>query len=221
MAKQTTGAYLNKLWGVGAAHALYIHDGHWYHPLKRFPGALFDQNGYLLFTTKEDFLKSPYLNIGKQVSIRKPGISAIPGYVRVIDADAKLAPFATPTIDIDIHESTSSAIEGRQRLVAHLQRERNQPLIRRKKRQSVSLNCEVCDFSFGRAYGFHASQYCEVHHILPLAEAEQMVTTRLQDLAILCANCHRVVHLRDPPYSLEEVRSMLGHEEAEEANHVA
>ena len=41
-----TGALLSERWGVGAAHALYIYDGHWYHQLERFPGALFDENGY-------------------------------------------------------------------------------------------------------------------------------------------------------------------------------
>ncbi len=28
-------------------------------------------------------------------------------------------------------------------------------------------------------------------------------------LAIVCANCHRVIHLRDPPYSLEEMKEMV------------
>src|SRR6266581_4614476 len=82
---QTTGAELNERCGVGAAHALYIHDGHWYHPLRRFPGALFDRNGYILFETEEDFRKCPHLSIGKDVSVPKPGISSIPGYIRVTE----------------------------------------------------------------------------------------------------------------------------------------
>ena len=44
---------------------------------------------------------------------------------------------------------------------------------------------------------------------MPLSEVEQTTRTRLDDLAILCANCHRVVHLRNPPYTLDEVRSAL------------
>ena len=202
MSKKTTGATLNKLWGVGAAHALYIHDGHWYHQLKKFPGALFDKNGYVIFTTKKKFLKSTYLNIGTHVHVRRPGISAIPGYVRVIDAP-------TPKTDVDIHEVSASASEGRQRLITHLQHERSQTLIRKKKKHAASLNCEICGFSFVRTYGREAADYCEVHHVVPLAKAEKLVTTRLEDLAILCANCHRVVHLRYPPYTLEKVRCMI------------
>jgi len=41
--QRTTGALLNARWGVGAAHGLYIHDCHWYHQLRRFPGAPYVQ----------------------------------------------------------------------------------------------------------------------------------------------------------------------------------
>src|SRR5260221_430530 len=78
-----------------------------------------------------------------------------------------------------------------------------------KKKHAASLDCEVCGFSFVRAYGSGASDYCEVHHLLPLSDVEHSARTRMEDLAILCANCHRVVHLRNPPYTLDQVRSML------------
>ena len=79
MSRSARGADLNRRWNVGAAHALYIHDGHWYHQLKRFPGALFDRNGYVLFATKDEYQSCPHLNMGKQISVPNPGISAIPG----------------------------------------------------------------------------------------------------------------------------------------------
>ena len=78
---------LNKEWGVGAVQARYSDDGHWYATLARFPAALFDAHGSVRFATKEEYQASP-LHIGKQISIRKPGISAIPGYVSIIDAGA-------------------------------------------------------------------------------------------------------------------------------------
>ena len=81
--------------------------------------------------------------------------------------------------------------------------------MRNKKKQAASLDCEVCGFSFSRAYGSAASDYCEVHHLLPLSDVEDSTQTRIGDLAILCANCHRVVHLHNPPYTLIQVRSML------------
>ncbi len=76
-----TGRQLNKEWGVGARHALFHKDGTWYNNLERFPGALFDPEGYILFKTEEDYIKSPYVSVGKETNIPK-GISSIPGYVR-------------------------------------------------------------------------------------------------------------------------------------------
>ena len=192
---------LNTAWGVGAAQVRYNHDGHWYATLKRFPAALFDAHGYVVFETEKDYRSSPYLRIGRQISVGKPGISAIPSYVRVG------GPEAAPTFDPDIHDFTAS--EGGQNLLLHLERERNHTVVRRKKQQARSLDCEVCGFSFARAYGASASDYCEVHHLVPLSEADQVTQTRMEDLAILCANCHRVVHLRNPPYTLDEVRRMV------------
>ncbi|MEA2602203.1 MAG: 5-methylcytosine-specific restriction enzyme [Acidobacteriota bacterium] len=192
---------LNEAWDVGAAQVRYGDDGHWYATLDRFPAALFDAHGYVLFETEEEYRSSPHLRIGKQISVPKPGISAIPGYVRAADSDA------TPLLDVDIH--TPAATEGRRRLVLHLQRERNQTVVRNKKKQAASLDCEVCGFSFTLAYGLAASNYCEVHHLLPLSEVKDSTRTRMEDLAILCANCHRVIHLHNPPYTLEQVRSML------------
>ena len=192
---------LNEAWGVGAAQVRYSDDGHWYAMVAQFPAALFDAHGYVLFATEEEFRTSPHISAGKQISVPKPGISAIPGYVRVADSDS------APNLDVDIHNVAAN--EGRRRLVLHLQRERNRTVVRNKKKQAASFDCEVCGFSFGRAYGNAASDYCEVHHLLPLSEVEQTTRTRMEDLAILCANCHRVVHLRNPPYTLNQVRSIL------------
>ena len=192
---------LNEAWGIGADQVRYSDDGHWYAALVRFPAALIDAHGYVLFATEEEYRNSPHLSIGKQISVPKPGISAIPGYVLIAESDA------SPTLDVDIH--TVAATEGRRRLVLHLQRERNQTVVLNKKKQAASLDCEVCGFSFGRAYGSAAGDYCEVHHLLPLSKVEHTTRTRLEDVAILCANCHRVVHLQNPPYTLNQVRSTL------------
>lgn len=193
---------LNEAWGLGAAQARYSDDGHWYATLERFPAVLFDANGYVLFHTKADYEASPHIRLGKQISVPNPGISAIPGYVRFNDSVAPLQ------LDVDIH--AVAADEGQRRLVLHLRRERNQSIVRGKKAQATSLDCEVCGLSFKAIYGESAADYCEVHHLLPLSEVEDTTSTHLADLAILCANCHRVVHLRNPPYTLGEVRTMLG-----------
>lgn len=75
---------LNTAWGVGAAQARYSADGHWYALVERFPAALFDANGYVRYQTEREYRSSPELRIGKQISVPRPGISALPAYVRVM-----------------------------------------------------------------------------------------------------------------------------------------
>ena len=115
---------LKGAWGVRAEQVRYSDDGHWYAMVNRFPAALFDAHGYVLFATEAEFLASKYIRAGKLISVPKPGISAIPGYVRVAGESS------APGQDVDIHDD--AAAEGRRRLVLHLQRERNQTVVRKR-----------------------------------------------------------------------------------------
>jgi 5-methylcytosine-specific restriction endonuclease McrA len=192
---------LQAQWGIDARQVRYSDDGHWYATLTRFPAALLDARGYLRFATEQDYRRAP-ISIGKQISVRKPGISVVPGYVQVRAAEPPVV------VDVDIHSVAVN--EGQRQLVQHLQRERKRTIVRMKKARAASFDCEVCGFSFGRAYGTCATDYCEVHHLVPLSQADDETKTRIEDLAIVCANCHRVIHLRNPPYEMNDVRRMLG-----------
>jgi 5-methylcytosine-specific restriction protein A len=81
--RTNSGRHLNAAWGVNAQHALYHKDGNWYQELERFPGALFDPNGYVVFRTEEEYLNSPYLRHGEKLHVNG-NIAQIPGYVRVL-----------------------------------------------------------------------------------------------------------------------------------------
>src|SRR5882724_11950293 len=105
---------LNEAWGVGASQVRYSNDGHWYATLTRFPAALFDAHGYVLFATEEQYRTSPHISIGKEISVRKHGVSGIPGYIRGINSHS------WPGIDADTH--CSAATEGPRRRVLHPQR---------------------------------------------------------------------------------------------------
>lgn len=68
--------------------------------------------------------------------------------------------------------------------------------------------CEVCAFDFGRVYGEHGEGYAEVHHRMPLHVTDEVVSG-LDDLIVLCANCHRMIHRRALWLTPEELAAML------------
>lgn len=112
----------------------------------------------------------------------------------------------------DLEDNVPAATEGRRRWRTHLRRERDSAIIRRKKqayRQATGgLKCEACEFDFDSAFGL--PEFCEVHHLLPLADEEDERTTRLEDLAVLCSNCHRAIHRLGPPMpTVTELRKIV------------
>lgn len=104
------------------------------------------------------------------------------------------------------------ADEGAAIAVSHLRRERDPKLRAAKiaavKRSDAPVACEVCDFDFEVAYGSRGGGYIEVHHIRPLHDSGP-VKTSLSDLALLCSNCHRMIH-RSPWITPTELAELLG-----------
>lgn len=99
--------------------------------------------------------------------------------------------------------------EGRVLYRLHRLRERNASLIKKKKERATSLKCEVCGFDFFAAYGEIGSGYIECHHTMPISDYEPGQKTKLEDLALVCANCHRMLHRRRPWLSIAELRTLL------------
>ena len=58
------------------------------------------------------------------------------------------------------------------------------------------LRCEVpgCGFCFEEVYGEVGKRFAHVHHLNALSANENEVRTKLEDLAIVCANCHAMIH---------------------------
>jgi hypothetical protein len=87
MPEKHTGKEIAKRWGLNVQQALYRKTGDWYHQLTKFPGALLDSDGYIIFESEEAFRACSQLRIGKNPRrhggwVSAPlGIKAIPGYV--------------------------------------------------------------------------------------------------------------------------------------------
>lgn len=101
------------------------------------------------------------------------------------------------------------AVEGQPKLRAHLSRERDAKLTKLKKRSVLDaegkLACEVCAFDFAAKYGRRGYEFCEVHHLRKISDAKGSVVTALRDLAIVCSNCHRMLHRGIPMPTLRQL----------------
>jgi hypothetical protein len=90
--------------------------------------------------------------------------------------------------------------EARKRFGWHRIIEREPRSVRKKKNlvlgETGRLACEVCDFDFLQFYGALGNGFAECHHRTPLADLEENHRTILSELAIVCANCHRMLHRR-------------------------
>lgn len=111
------------------------------------------------------------------------------------------------------HQEVQEFREGKVLTRVHRQRERDRRAVKRKKEKVLEktgrLSCEACGFDFEEFYGDLGAGMAECHHRTPVAELDESQTTRLSDLAIVCANCHRVIHRTNPMMSVEELRDHL------------
>lgn len=104
--------------------------------------------------------------------------------------------------------------EGRLLTALHLRRERH-PKVRRMlldDRRAGGFRCEICDLGRPELEESFQSAMFEAHHLIPLVEAGER-KTKLADLSLLCACCHRLIHramvLKSRWVGLVEARALL------------
>jgi hypothetical protein len=119
-----------------------------------------------------------------------------------------------PEIFDDLAGESPSFNEGQQHLRTHLARERSKTAVRLAKQRFKAQNggrvfCEACGFDFTVHYGSRGEGYIECHHALPVSQLEPGSKTRIEDLVLLCANCHRMAHNGVSLLTLTELRSLV------------
>lgn len=105
------------------------------------------------------------------------------------------------------------AEEGRILTRVHRRRERNRAIVERRKSKALrdhgKLVCEACGFDFADAYGERGRGFIECHHTKPVHTLSPRSRTRLEDLALLCANCHRMIHASQPWLSVQKLQELI------------
>jgi 5-methylcytosine-specific restriction protein A len=71
-------------------------------------------------------------------------------------------------------------------------------------------DCQVCGFSFQKAYGELGREFIHVHHIEPLGEVggEGDICPK-RDLIPVCANCHAMLHREVPALKPAQLQLLL------------
>jgi hypothetical protein len=102
--------------------------------------------------------------------------------------------------------------EGRAVFRTHIYYERNNTIVKQKKndaKENGNLKCCICDFDFYTYYGNIGEGFIECHHTKPISEYDSKTKTKLEDLALVCSNCHQILHRKSTTLTIEQLREIV------------
>jgi 5-methylcytosine-specific restriction protein A len=112
-------------------------------------------------------------------------------YEQLIDSETA----SDATLDTDGDKPSMLHMEDATRFRMHKRIERRASLVKQVKK-AKGCTCEVCEVNFAERYGAIGEGYIEAHHQKPLSSIKgtKVAMDPATDFAVLCANCHRMVH---------------------------
>jgi len=116
-------------------------------------------------------------------------------------------------LDRNTPDFRDSFPEGKLKERLHKQRERNSSLIKAVKKEALEqcgkLECQCCGFDYEAKYGELGREFIEAHHTKPVSELHQDgEKTQKEDIALVCANCHRMLHRKRPWLKMNELKKL-------------
>ena len=93
----------------------------------------------------------------------------------------------------------------------HRKVERNRTAARFAKKFHGN-RCQACNLDFAERYGDIGKGFIEAHHLRPIATLEEGMPVKYDvaaDFAVLCSNCHRMIHRTDDPSDLAAFRELI------------
>lgn len=111
--------------------------------------------------------------------------------------------------DVDYPEDDDKLYEGALVKVMANKYERNQKA-RRECVAKKGYQCLVCGCDFEATYGEIGKNFIHVHHLTPISSIGKEYELNVEkDLAPVCPNCHYMLHRKDPPYTIEELKEII------------
>ena len=116
--------------------------------------------------------------------------------------------------DVDYPEDDDKLYEGALMKVNVNKYERNQKA-RKECVAKKGYQCMVCGRDFEATYGEIGKGFIHVHHLTPISTIGKEYELNVdQDLAPVCPNCHYMLHRKNPPYTIEELKDILAKQNA-------
>lgn len=109
----------------------------------------------------------------------------------------------------DTEASDLAAIEGVAKEVTTYRKGRSR-LLRNEALSRANGVCEVCGTDFSQLLGGRGTRVLEVHHRAQLSASDAPRLTRVTELAVVCSNCHALIHMNPKEaMSIEALKAML------------
>ncbi len=124
-----------------------------------------------------------------------------------IDADVETQTDVTE----EFGKPANTSITETRKYAYHRKVERNRTAAKQAKKFHGTV-CQACDLDFEKRYGAIGKGFIEAHHLKAISTLEEGVAVTYDvaaDFAVLCANCHRMIHRSDDPSNLSLFKKNL------------
>ena len=212
--------------GEGDIPALCIVKGFWREEMPELSKFFWDSDHYpfiFFFKTQGIHLTWSQLkqDVGYKMNFRPSGnvyrvkdadeklfdFGGVKGYIRFLTKSLEInSPISEYRIDNPVHKIEYEEGERRFRESAYFKRN---PRLVRDAKKLYGYSCQACGFDFKKIYGDLGSGYIECHHLNPLSEREENYNSSVEDVCVLCSNCHRMIHRSQPPLTLDQLKGKL------------
>ncbi len=194
------GNQLSQELGIECEQALYSEWGNFYAPIRCYPCALFDKNGFIVVNSPDDF-EELGIRVGRRTNVPNQ-ISSAPTY-QLISA------WRVQTAEEIVQEDEQRYLEGSVVSIRVNRYERDRSA-RSKCIAHYGPVCQACGIKLSNVYGSVAENFIHVHHVKAISSVgREYELDPIDDLKPLCPNCHAISHLRKEPYSIEEIQGLM------------
>ena len=142
------------------------------------------------------------------VDSQASGVEVPPEYAEILERKWA-AHLKKPLNTACLAASNISALEGELIEQKSYRRKRDGRLRRVALNGSVGV-CAVCDVDFSLVLGGKGIRVLQAHHKRQLSQSSRPKINTPQDLAVVCANCHALIHINPKKaLTIASIRSML------------